>query len=193
MSRVALDATATGDSTATATQPGTATTTAQQTATATASLLDPVETDHSSGPQPRQRPHGTAQHRDRDSTRTSVLPSLGPRLNARPSLAHVPRARRISCRIARTSGFIRDFEHFYTPHRRPARHPLRPILEHGKEAICWRPEPSSVRATARTCSQSGPPAVGEVWGLRANRVPTDTTTCRVTTSDDTMGRTLGWD
>jgi hypothetical protein len=112
-------------------------------------------------PQPRPRQH-----------RTSVLPSLGqsetgglasPRSQAHedgtgerqpPSRASVARADH-RCRIARNSPFINTFERFYTPHEPPSRHPLRAILEPSPDAICRRPEPGSVRATARTCAQSG--------------------------------------
>ncbi len=93
----------------------------------------------------------TARHRDRTAIATAsaphlVLPSLD-RLSAPPGglpRARRGRARRVLSRVARYRPFISDFEYFYTPDRRQARHPLRPILESGPDAICWQPEPNRV-------------------------------------------------
>jgi hypothetical protein len=57
-----------------------------------------------------------------------------------------------------------------------------------QDAIWWRPRPSSVRATARTCLAGRSPAVGEGWGLLRLPGSRPPTTRRVTTSDDVIGR-----
>jgi hypothetical protein len=95
-------------------------------------------------------------HCNRDSTATATAqrPNLGPpQPRGAPHRAPLPRARR--GRARRTScGSSRN-----TGHRVTRRQPD-PALD----AICRRPEPNRVGATAKTDSQSGSPAVGEVRG-----------------------------
>ncbi len=96
---------------------------------------------------------------------------------SRGDLACVPRTRRTFCEGA-----------CHTRHPTTQQQP-----EPTEEAICRRPDPSSVRATARTRLAVRSSAVGEAWGRLRLPGSESSTTRRVTTSDDTMSRRVGWD
>ncbi len=159
-----VDSTADRDSTATIASAGNRTVNRDSTSTATIAST-PTRRPRQHSPAPHPPPH-PRQHR------TSILPSLGD-LSALPG--PLPRARSSRAPICEPNrmqlGVYKKLGHFYPTHRQPVRHPFRPIPEPRQDAIWWRPTPSSVRATARACSQVGRSAVGEVWGLRENRVP----------------------
>ncbi len=81
---------------------------------------------------------GTTGIFDRDSTAVCGRDSTAPRppqprgtlRTARPAPSRASRSRAPGCGSNHTQlGFITGFEHFYTPRRRHARHPLRPVLE----------------------------------------------------------------
>jgi hypothetical protein len=173
----------------TATVPQTATTpqtaTVPQTATrASAATRSPHPNHNSTAPRPHQHRTATAPHQHRTATaphqhRTATAPHQH-RTSASPASRHsphrpwlLPRARcsrapaveiwiccrhtwiRICCRHS-----LDLLSSQVTGHEPPDDSP-----ESGADAICRRQESSSVRATARTCSQSGSPAVGEGWGV----------------------------
>jgi hypothetical protein len=111
-------------------------------------------------------------NRDRDSISTAPRPPQPldfsqhrSKFSAPPTPASLARFSRAEFEVkSHATRSYKDFRYSYTSHRRQARHPFRPILEPRSDAICWRPAPNRVRATARTDSQAESPAVGEVWG-----------------------------
>jgi hypothetical protein len=126
----------------------------------------------------------TAQHRTRDSNatsasaatsgtatataqhRTSILPSLGQSetggLASPRSQAHEDGTgeRRSPSRASGSRAPVFEGKAHATLVTRPRDNSPEPL----PDAICWRPKPSSVRATARTCLAVRSPAVGEAWG-----------------------------
>jgi hypothetical protein len=157
----------------------TETATPPQTASATAPLLDPIQTEYSTATAPRphsttpQTATATAQHRA-----SSSPASVSTLSTAR---AHLPRALRARQRfggIARNPLIVSDLEHFLVPRQTTGSAPAPAGYGIRQDAICWRPEPGSVRAQVRTDSQVG----RRQWGrLRLPDSPQSRPNTRLTT------------